>query len=144
MFCFIQPMSQNRRPIYIGTEPENATCDRHGAMERQAPVVTFDGHVHALTKPVSVCNCPECCLEVARESGGPTESEQNAFEACWRQLVDAEWRNGLQRLFIDLGPGVVEEDIIHIHDKLDEDEVPDYLRESGDWVVRTQGSSNPE
>jgi len=137
-------MSQNRRPIYIGTDPEEATCDRHGKMERQAPVVTFDGHVHALTKPVSVCNCPECCLEIARENGGPSQSEQDAFEACWRQLVDAEWRNGLQRLFIDLGRGAVDGDTIHIHDQLDDDEVPDYLRKSGDWTVQTTGSSNAE
>ncbi|EFW90960.1 hypothetical protein ZOD2009_17478 [Haladaptatus paucihalophilus DX253] len=137
-------MSQNRRPMYIGTEPESATCDRHGEMEQQAPVVTFDGHVHALTKPVSVRNCPECCLEIARESGGPTGSEQDAFEACWRQLVDAEWRNGLQRLFVDLGRGAVEEETIYLHEKLDDDEIPDYLRESADWTIQTAGSSNAE
>lgn len=144
MTLFIRPMSQNRRPIYIGTEPDDATCERHGQMERQAPVVTFDGHIHALTKPVSVCNCPECCLEIARESGGPSQTEQDAFESCWRQLVDAEWRNGLQRLFIDLGRGAVEDDTIHIHEKLDAEEIPNYLRDSEEWTVQTMGNSSAE
>ncbi|WP_227355027.1 hypothetical protein [Haladaptatus salinisoli] len=137
-------MTSNRRPIYIGTDPEDAVCDRHGAMERRAPIVTFDGHVHALADAVSVYNCPECCLELARESGGPTETEQAAFEACWRQLVDTRWRSGLRRLFVDLGRGGVDDGTIHVRERLDDDEIPDYLREADDWEVKTLGDAGSE
>ncbi|WP_435152350.1 hypothetical protein [Haladaptatus sp. DFWS20] len=131
-------MSPNRRPIYIGTDPEDAVCERHGAMEPKTPVVTFDGHVHALRKPVAVRNCPDCCLELARKSGGPTATEQDAFEACWRQLVDEGWRNGLERMFVDLGRGSVEKETIYIHEKIKPTAIPSYLREADDWTVRTR------
>ncbi|SIQ84763.1 hypothetical protein SAMN05421858_0592 [Haladaptatus litoreus] len=129
-------MPQNRRPIYIGTDTEDAVCERHGAMNEKTPVVTFDGHVHALKEPVSVRSCPDCCLELARESGGPTASEEDAFEACWRQLVDEGWRNGLERLFTDLGRGAVDDGTIYLHETVDSTAVPTYLREADDWNVR--------
>ncbi|WP_458185574.1 hypothetical protein [Haladaptatus sp. NG-WS-4] len=134
-------MTSNLRPLYVGTDPENAVCDRHGAMERRAPVVTIDGHVHALADPVSVYNCPDCCLEVARTFGGPTETEQVAFEACWRQLVDERWQSGLERLFVDLDRGTVEDGTVFLHERRSVDEIPDYLRETDEWDVRTRGES---
>ncbi|WP_458209124.1 hypothetical protein [Haladaptatus sp. NG-SE-30] len=135
-------MTSKRRPIYIGTDPESAVCDRHGRMEQRAPIVTADEHVYALVGPVSVFNCPDCCVELARESGGPTEPEQAAFEACWRQLVDERWRSGLQRLFVDLGRGTVDDDTIYIHERVDSDEIPDYLRDTNEWVVKTLGDAS--
>ncbi|WP_266075666.1 hypothetical protein [Haladaptatus caseinilyticus] len=129
-------MSPNRRPIYIGTDPEDAVCERHGTMKPKTPVVTFDGHIHAPREPVSVRSCPDCCLELARESGGPTASPQDAFEACWRQLVDERWRTGLSQLFVDLGRGAVDDGTIYLHDETDPMGVPRSLRETDDWAVR--------
>ncbi len=127
---------QPRRPIYVGTDPEDANCERHGAMQPRAPVVTSDGRVHALREPVSVRSCDDCCLEIARKSGGPTETGEDAFEACWRQLVDESWRDGLSRLFTDLGRGAVDDETIYLHERVDEDRIPAYLREAEDWSVQ--------
>lgn len=131
-------MSSTRRPIYIGTDPEDAVCERHGTMEPRTPVVAFDGHVHALAEPVSVRNCPDCCLELAREQGGPTQTEGAAFQACWRQLVDEGWRKGLDRLFVDLGRGAVDGETIRLHERNGADEIPSYLLDADGWNVHTK------
>lgn len=66
--------------------------------------------------PISVRYCPDCCLELARESG-PTQTEKAAFDARWRQLVDERWRNGLDRLFVDLGRGTVADGTASLHER---------------------------
>lgn len=134
-----QPDEATHHPVYIGTDPDEADCRRHGGMDHHRLVVKKDGHIHAGRDGVYFYACPECCRELIQLGGAPPPRidqmpPPELGRAFATRMVAKQWEE-LSTLFVDLGPGQMEDRSILFEDDLDADAVPDYLKDSERWFA---------
>lgn len=95
-------------PLYLGVNPADAVCERHGEMIRQGPtVVGRDGHVYATREGVFLFACPECCVDLLVTVGEPNAGSDRAIAFVWDRQLERDW-DALEASFIDLGTGHLE------------------------------------
>lgn len=126
-------------PIYLGADPDEAICERHGQMKKQLPMLKKEGDIHAAIDGVHLYVCPECCLTMSREAGMETFDEGNAVRGIMRSFVKEKWDDNLEKLFVNIGSGSMEEGNVYLHDDVEEDDIPDYLKEKDIWFAHDKG-----
>lgn len=132
-------------PLFLGSTSEDAVCDRHGEMERtREPLIEIDGRVHAARNGVTLCRCPECCIDLLALAGEPNAGPERATAFLWERYLQDDWEGTIERFFVDLGPGSVEatnERSVVLLDDAETATIPKHLRESEDVVLRDTSES---
>lgn len=94
--------------LYLGMDPREAVCERHGEMiEQGLSVVGRTGHVYATRGGVSLFACPECCIDLLVTVGEPNADVDRAIAFVWNRQLERDW-DALEALFTDLGAGRLE------------------------------------
>lgn len=134
-------------PIYFGSDPTEAVCDRHGNMRERTPVFQKDGHIHAARDGLVLYQCPDCSTEMFAAAGEPDADPAHAMEQLVARFIKSEW-DTLESAFVDLGSGEMDEGLtgkqeVFFHDPPATEAIPNYLLEDKDWFIheRTGGDS---
>lgn len=132
-------------PVYLGTNPDEAVCGRHGEMEFRTPILKKGGNIFAALDGVKLYECPECCLDILAKAGEPGASPERAMKMILIQFIKDDWETHLRKLFVDLGSGEMDEGPdgrrgVFFHEDPEKGKIPDYLLERGDWFVHSRGN----
>lgn len=91
-------------PLFLGLNPGDAVCGRHGGMERNhSPVVEVDERRYAARDGVALYACPECCIDLFALAGEPNVDPNRAATLLWKQYLRDDWAGNIERLFVEIG-----------------------------------------